>query len=143
MKSFFGQRRTRCITRVMLFVWLLALGTGIANACVVQENHARHGHVGHHDAVHTATPATATVQDALDHDTLPGKLVCQDFCASGQTGMVKQAGDVPATPDVALALGLFWGLAELSADHPAPIPAIDGPPWAERPIFIRFLRLTI
>jgi hypothetical protein len=141
MKSFFNRRRTRCITTVMLFVWLLALGTGIANACVVQVDHARHGHVSHQDAVPTALLATAL--DTLDHGPSQGKLACQIFCASGQTGMVKQPADAPAHPDVAFALGSTWALAELSANHASPMPAMDGPPWTGRPVFIRFLRLTM
>ena len=129
MKSFFSHRRTRFTAAVMLFVWLLALGTGIANACQVQEDHARHGHLSH--------------QEAGDHHTSPAKLACQDFCAAEQTGVVKQQTDAPVHLDVANALVSLWWVASLSADRPFPMAAVDDPPLAERPVFIRFLRLTI
>ncbi len=141
MRSFFNQRRTRYITTVMLFVWLLALGTGIVNACLVQVDHARHGHLSHQDA--TTTAMLTTTLDDSDQDASPGKLLCRTFCASGQTGMVKQPGDVPTHMDVGLALGSVWTFAELLANHASPIPAHIGSPWVERPVFIRFLRLTI
>lgn len=129
MKSFFSHRRTRFTAAVMLFIWLLALGTGIANACLVHEDHARHGHLSR--------------QDAGDHDTSPAKKACQNFCAAEQTGVVKQKTDAPASLDVAPVLVSMWWVAPLSADRPFSLPAFDDPPLAQPPVFIRFLRLTI
>ena len=130
MKPYFSHRRTRFTAAVMLFVWLLALGTGIANACQVQEDHARHGHLSH--------------QEAGDHDTSPAKMACQDFCAAEQTGVVKQQTDAPAHLDVAPVPASMWWVAPLSADRPFSLPALDDPPpLAQPPVFIRFLRLTI
>lgn len=155
MKSFFNQRRTRYTVAVMLFVWLLALGTGIANACLVQEDHARHGHLSHQDAGVTSMTATAldamagdhapveAHPDADDHDTSAGKMACQNFCAAEQTGVVKQQNDAPAHLDDTLVLVSMWWVAPLSADRAFPMPALDDPRWTEPPVFIRFLRLTI
>lgn len=114
----------------MLFVWLLALGTGMANACLVHEDHARHGHFSH--------------QEAGDRDTSTAKMACLDFCAAEQTGVVKQQTDAPAHLDVALAQASMWCVAPLSADRPFSLPALEDPPPMEHPpVFIRFLRLTI
>lgn len=139
----------------MLFVWLLALGTGIANACLVQVDHARHGHLSHYAPVSTAMPATALEAmviphasavghlGAVDHDTSDGHLACQNFCAAEQTGMVKQKIDAPAQLDAALVLASMGWLAPSLADRAFPMPALDDPPWTGPPVFIRFLRLII
>ena len=113
----------------MLFVWLLALATGIANACQVQEIHARHGHLSH--------------EDAGDHHISPAKMACQDFCAAEQTGAVKKQTDAPAYLDFAHLLVSLWWVAPLSVGRPFPMAAVDDPPLTEPPVFIRFLRLTI
>lgn len=155
MKFFFNQRRARYTAIVMLFVWLLALGTGIANACLVQADHARHGHLSQQDAGITSMTATALdaragdhasaegPPDADDHDTSPGKLACQNFCAAEQTGVLKQPDDAPAHLDNAPVLVSMWWVAPLPVDRVFPMPALHDPPWTEPPVFIRFLRLTI
>lgn len=155
MKYFFNQRRVRYTVAVMLFVWLLALGAGIANACLVQEDHARHGHLSHQDDGVTSITATAldamagdhasveVSPDADDHDTSAGKLACQNFCAAEQTGVVKQKIDAPAQLEAALVLASMGWVAPPLADHASQKPALGEPAWAEPPVFIRFLRLTI
>lgn len=155
MKSFFNRGRARCTAAAMLFVWLLALGTGIANACLAQVDHARHGHLSHHDTVLTALPVTAldamavdhaSVEGhpgAIDHTTSPGKMACQNFCAAEQTGVVKQKIDAPAHLDAAQVLASMGWVAPPLADRAFPMPALADPPWTEPPVFIRFLRLTI
>jgi len=143
MKPFFAYRTTRFTATVMLFVWLLALGTGIANACLVQENHARHGHLGYQDTVVTAMPAAAPGAMAVSHDASPGKMACQNFCAAEQTGVVKQKVDAPGHLDAALVLASMWGVAPASADRVFTLPVLGDPAWVEPPVFIRFLRLTL
>lgn len=140
---------------VMLFVWLLALGAGFANACLVQEDHARHGHLSHQDADFTAMPVTAldvmavdhtsaqVHPDAIDHDTSADRAVCQNFCADEQTGVVNPKVDVSAHLDVALVLASIWWEVPSLADHAPLKPALGELTWAEPPVFIRFLRLTI
>lgn len=152
MKSFFNQQKARCTAAAMLFVWLLALGTGIANACLVQVDHARHGHLSHHDTVLTALPVTAldaihasakVHPGAIDHNTSPGTVICQNFCAAEQTGMVKQQTDAPVHLDDALVLVSMWWVAPTSTDRAFQMPALGVPARIEPPVFIRFLRLTI
>ena len=119
-----NRRAIRFTAAVTLFIWLLAVGVGAVNACVVAENHARHGHLDHHDAQ-------------------PAKQACQDFCAAGQTGVVKQATGEPAHPDFMLVFApLAWAVpwSALRVDH---LLTANDSPWLDPPVFIRFLRLTI
>lgn len=127
----------------MLFVWLLALGTGIANACLVQADHARHGHLGHRDADVASMTVTGLDAMADDHGTSADHLACQNFCAAGQTGVVKQPDDAPTHLDSALVLVSRWWVASLPIERAFPMPALDDPSRTEPSVFIRFLRLTI
>lgn len=144
MKSFFSHRTTRFTATVMLFVWLAALGTGIANACLAQDDHPRHGHLSPQGAVATAMLATTLDAMAIDPGKSSAKMACLNFCATGQTGVVKQQDDAPAHPDDALALAsLWWWMAPVPADRASRQPVLGDPAWSEPPVFIRFLRLTI
>ena len=140
---------------MMLFVWLLALGAGIANACLVQEDHARHGHRSHRDSGFTSVIVTEldalTIDHASeeahlgagDHEISLVKLACQNFCTAERTGVVKQQTYEPANLDVALVLTSMWWVASPSADRASQLPALGDPAWSEPPVSIRFLRLTI
>lgn len=143
MMSFFNQRRKRLAAAVALLIWLLALGTGIANACLVQDDHARHGHLSQHDS--DGTSMTIPGMDALadDHDTLPAKVACQNFCRADQSGLIKQQADMPVDLDSALSLASIWWARTPSADRTLQMPSLVDPAWSEQPVFIRFLRLTI
>jgi hypothetical protein len=143
MKSFFSQRRKRFTAAVTLFVWLLALGTGMANACLVQEDHARHGHLSHEEA--SGMLMTASGMDALadDHGTLPEKAACQNFCGAEQATVIKQQVDSPAHLDAALVVAAIWWQGSSSTVGASQVPLLVDPVWSEPPVFIRFLRLTI
>jgi hypothetical protein len=155
MKPFFSHRTTRLTAAAMLIVWLLALGTGVANACLAQEDDAKHGHLNHHDADFTTMPAampdamaddpaaTGAHLEAADHDTASAKQACQNFCAAEQTGAIKQQDKAPAHPDAVLMSASMWWVAPLSAGRISQMPVIAAPVWTGPPLFIRFLRLTI
>jgi hypothetical protein len=157
MKPFTSHRTTRRTAAVMLAVWLMALGTGFANACLVQEDHARHGHLSHPEADSTALPqapmrdiladqydSTSEHLEATDQDhTASEKLACQNFCAAEQSGLLKQADPASAHPDTILMSAAMWRLMPASAGRAAPLAAPDVPGWRGPPLFIRFLRLTI
>jgi hypothetical protein len=130
----------------MLFVWLLALGTGFANACLVQEDHARHGHLvhlGHQDAGVTSMPVSGLDLMDDDHESSPEKKACQNFCAAEQTGVVKPPTDTPAHLDVALVRVSLPPVAPLQADRASQRPDPGDPDGSQPPLFIRFLRLTL
>lgn len=143
MKPFLSHRRIRFTAFVMLFVWTLALGTGFANACLVQEDHARYGHLGHPD-----TGVTSMLVSGLDlmddeHDSSPEKKACQNFCAAEQMGVVKPSADAPAHLDVALVQVSLPPVAPLLADRASQRPDPGDPDGSQPPLFIRFLRLTL
>ena len=91
MKYFFSSRRTRYTAAVMLFVWLMSLGMGVANACLVQQNPAEDEFLGHTRSG-LASQATIERELALDNlakvhvqadenDKSPEKKACLNFCA--------------------------------------------------------------
>ena len=139
----------------MLFIWLLALGAGIANACLVHENHARHGHLGHQGAGFTsmavAGPDALTAGQASvkaptgpgDLNISPGKMACQSFCAAEQTGLAKQKTGGLAHSDFVPVLAAIAWLAPSPAVGASLWPVAAHPAWSEPAVSIRFLRLTI
>ena len=157
MNTLFGYRKKRFAAAAMLFIWLLAVGTGIANACLVQEQHARHGHLdgrhaqagplpfsatGRHGVVHDL--ASATVSRADGQEDRAGVIIaCGNFCAAGQTGAIKHQVEKPAAPDITpVLLGACW------RDPPSFDPICSpqrfrNSDWPDPPAFIRFLRLTL
>lgn len=135
MKSFFNARHTRYTAIVMASVWLMTLGIGIANACLVSDS------LGHH------TPAAQLQSlhhdDADQQQSSSDKAVCLAVCDAQQTAVYKaKQADVhsdlqtipPAHPQ-ALTVAVI-DLNDRSV--PSVVPA-----WREPPVSIRFLRLTI
>jgi hypothetical protein len=149
---FSQSRRLRRFAAHVLLVWLFALGTGIANACVVQLHLQQAGHPVAHDHQHGAlaagqdqnADARANVQspchDGANRTPPPCERLCDGPSAVPQTE--RQAVDL---------LSGFW-LA------PAPLPSFDfqvaaaparivpGESTAWRrpvPISIAFLRLAL
>ena len=144
MKPLFSLRRSRRIAAGLLFVWLLALATGIANACLLQVDHARHGHLAQAEAQTGPAAAHASAgQDAIhEHATSPASQACLNFCAAEQTGLTKTGGEVSAPPALGPAAVHAVGAALCALDGPRPRPALADPAQAP-PVAIRFLRLTI
>ena len=80
---------------MMLFVWLLTVGMGMANACLANEDHARHGHLHHHDvALADQLTAESQLEDAAQLQS-PATTNCQKLCAGAQSSMLKQQGHEP------------------------------------------------
>lgn len=151
-QSGFSRRATRWTAAVMLFVWLMALGTGIANACLANDEHVRHGHLDHRDGAlvsapasgHDPTQVTAPVQrDPGDPSPSPAKVTCQNFCAAGQSSLLKQQGDGPGPLLAAPMLAASWWSAPPSPDRHSLWSVRGDPAGSQPPIPIRFLRLTI
>jgi hypothetical protein len=140
-------QRLRRLALHVLLAWLLALGAGVVNACVVQSGIHNPGHPAAHGDPHAVKPqAHVQAHDAAAHgheshpDTPPCERCCDDPSA------LPQAAKQPNQP-----LSGFW-LAS------APIPSfifqalseVDGAldsssvRWrATIPISIAFLRLTL
>lgn len=135
MKSLFNPRHTRCTAIVMLFVWLMTLGIGVANACLVR------GAQDHNESI---VHIQADQHDDTDKQSQPtDKAVCLSFCAAEQTAFVKikqldAQSDVQAIPALGMS-GLTVVFIDLN-DRPAPVAA---PTRYALPVSIRFSRLTI
>ena len=151
MKTLFCARLKRQTVFVMLFVWLMALGIGVANACLVQQDdhareHSGHSHPGNDPAElieHMTLDPLPTSYIHIDHkDPSLQKLACLDFCEAQQSAAVTDHTDGLADPGLAPVPFLTGLLAP--ADHQmSPQEAFGIPTWSEPPVSIRYLRLTI
>jgi hypothetical protein len=144
MPFHFNRRTTRSTAIAMLFVWLLVLGMGMANACLAEENHARHGHLQHHHDP-GAEPATTEAQpDSHVSPTSPEKAACQNFCADAQSSVCKQQSHEPGLmdPGVALTALARWQVSPVPYS-PSLWALPRDPAWTEPSVAIRFLRLTL
>ncbi len=154
MKPMLCHRRIRFTAAVMLFVWLLTLSVGIANACLLHADHARPGHIGgsgvrdwHEAGTGLDAQVVAQVLEAAagggEGTRLRESIACRTLCVAGQTALPKQKAlawaDLHADP----VLVATWGPASVLAN---PMPEAVGVallPRPEPPVYIRFLRLTL
>lgn len=125
----FGQRTLlRRLAARMLLMWLLALTTGLVNACVIEPEQ-------HHAALSTSYQHPST---HADHP------VCAKFCADGSVSarVLKQQSDkqtpVWLAPPQTVHLAVRAALEPVRAQN-----AERAPEPARVPISIAFLRLTL
>ena len=138
MKSFFNFRRSRHTAVAMLFVWLMTLGIGMANACLLAQvqGQGRHG-------LSEPVPSHGHPNAAV-HQLSPDTPICLSFCAAEQTSVVKvphQLGDAAGFDFVPVLF--LTGLRIPALTRESQPQALDRPTRSEPPLFIRFLRLTI
>ena len=155
MKHMLSHHRTRFTAVMMVFVWLLTLGAGFANACLLHQDHAAGGHtrgVVAHDPLATSAGADAHVvphsvpaQASLHDDDcqLLAADSCRTLCATVQSAVPKQKplpfADLGAEPVLVTTSGPFRVLS-------GPVSVSAGAalaPRPEPPVYIRFLRLTL
>ena len=155
MKPMLSHRRTRFTAMVMLLVWLLTLGAGIANACLLHDDHATTGDArspvaqesqaatsGIDSRVAPHGVAAAAVEQR-EGDELLESFSCQTQCLTVQTTVPKQQPLACADPGTDPVLVTSTGPVRQLA-HPVPVLAgIAFAPRPETPVFIRFLRLTL
>lgn len=150
-------RRTACVT---LLAWVLALMSGVVNACLLQP----HGQTATASSTATSSPefAHAGLIDSTvahvershhdshraqqaDHDAAKedaGKVGCLKFCADESSALAKGKFAQGELPNPAVVAVVEWpplvllpiGTLRISVERPAS----PGPP-----LFMRFLRLTI
>lgn len=135
MFTLFSQRNTRCTAIVMLFVWLMALGVGIANACVIDLAQSHHSNA-------YQSQVTRHVDERLQ-PLAADKQACLDFCANEQSAAVK-AKQQEAAPSVPIVPVIWLSAITVALADPSvrPTPASTRSVH-ERPVAIRYLRLTI
>ena len=146
MKPFSHQRTKRNTTFVALLVWLFALASGMANACLL-EAPGKHPHTA---ATHSTEPshthafvghAAAGDDDVDDQDG--SKESCLKACDDGANAQVKlQAGADLTDPGLAPFGVIVWNattaVASVSARYAILQVPIVGPP-----IRTRYSRLTL
>ena len=135
--------RTRGIARVMVLVWMFALTTSLANACVLSGavHSVSLGQV--HAVEHAADGGIVGTGSDQDHEPGPAKAACQEFCDLEQVTVFKSQApsglDAGAAP---LLQADLWPAPFARAAPRVSLAAYREPPPGP-PVAIRFLRLTI
>ena len=146
MNPFSHQRTKRNTTFVALLVWLFALASGMANACLLQapgkHPHGAAAHSGEAPHTHvTGGHANAVDDDGTDQDS--SKESCLKVCDDGANAQIKlQAGvdmtDPGLAPFVAIAWNAAIAVASVSNRYDILRVPIVGPPFRTR-----YSRLTL
>lgn len=133
-------RTTAKVAKALLFVWLFAIVASWANACLLE---SRGDHVRGAPA-HAATLTTGTAHaSGDDHPDDPGRAACLDLCDDEQSTIPKYGTSiVPGLMAAPMIASTLWSLAIIESSFPRERPLAAAPP-PERPVAIRFLRLTI
>jgi hypothetical protein len=136
----------------MLFVWLMSLGLGVANACLVQQDNGpreyfSQGISGTDLTAHAEREAArdnfATNTAHSDENmSSPEKITCLHFCMAEQRTLITDHLDGFAHPDL-LPILFLTGLSVPTTDQRSSAQAFTSPSWSEPPVTIRYLRLTI
>lgn len=135
---------------VMLFVWLFAVFTSWANACLVQPSAATPDLRAHHERFETGTDHDPAHHAAAGAGTTqapdPAQEACASFCAAEQ-GIVAKAQPWQADSGVqpcVLAMAGFDGWPALTHGRADPRwRPLAAPPPPGPPVAIAFLRLTL
>lgn len=136
----------------MLFVWLMSLGIGVANACLVRQGDGWHEHFSHS---HSGMTSEALIEhdltsdklgkahvDADQNDQSPEKIACLNFCVAEQNTLVRDQAGGSTAQDMVPVLFLTRLLMP-ATDQTYPPQAFASPNRLEPPVSIRYLRLTI
>lgn len=138
--------RKRSIAFTMLLVWMFALLTGVANACLT-EPRGEPAHAGLH-ASQVDHPAQAAVPPLVagqtQHDEHPDKAPCQKSCDESSQTLLKQLPKLD-TPDLQAAAPPLY--TQASGLHLAPAAlvraALAAVPPPSPPPRVQFSRLAL
>ena len=137
MKPLFNSRTKRNSAFVVLVVWLFALASGVANACLVQAREMQaNGSVPAHSSPARNGHAIPTVHVAAIAQHEPGleasKSQCLKVCDDGSQSLQKQKAGLDLThPGLAPLLAVAWSTATpvvsalgLAVFHRPPAPGL-------------------
>lgn len=130
----------------MLLVWIFALLSGVANACLT-EARSELPHVGLHEpqVEHSApAPLHPHAADNAQHDQQPDKAPCQKSCDESSQTLLKQLPK-PDTPDLQAVLAPTWEWAGDLHMPPAALAraALAAVPPPSPPPRVQFSRLAL
>ena len=148
MKPFSNHRTRRNTTFVAMLVWVFALASGMANACLL-ETQGKHAHIGadHQSQAHHAHAHDAVAGDAIavdhDDDADASKESCLKVCDDGSNAQVKLQTGVDLTdPGLAPFVVFAWDATTPVASAPGAFDELQvpvvGPPFR-----LRYSRLTL
>jgi hypothetical protein len=147
MRLFSNTRARRSAAFVVLLVWLFAVASGIANACLLEApgTHSRVAETGLAETVHAPAELAGHAGAAYSHDDDSGnaKESCLKVCDDGSKTPVKlQSGLDLADPGTAPLLAITWGAATpfvSGSCHLAEMQALFVGP----PVRVRYSRLAL
>lgn len=138
----FNQRNTRRTAVVMLFVWMMSLMVGFANACVLDNDHH-----SQRQAFMVSVPVHEldgiSTYDDHSRDDSVALGACKSFCSAEETGIFKYSGNTALTDASTTPLLIQTWINPATDFIEAPRFADSTPNWSPPPVHIRFLRLTI
>ena len=141
-----SRHHRRSVALTMLFVWVFALLSGVANACLT-EPRSELAHAGllasqpHHpaQAAHHSHAA-----DQTPHDRHPDKAPCQKSCDESSQTLLKQLPKLD-TPDLqAAAFPIYTWVSDLRMAPAAPVrAALAAVPPPAPPPRVQYSRLAL
>ena len=147
MKPFQNHRTKRNTAFAMMLVWLFALASGMANACLLESpgTHAHTTKAGYLEAAGSLHALAGHSADVGDHDadSDAARESCLKTCDDGSNAQVKlQVGSDLSDPGAAPLIAIVWGsptrTASMSFGPDDLQPPIVGPPFR-----VRYSRLTL
>jgi hypothetical protein len=147
MKPFSNTRAKRNTAFAVLLVWLFALASGVANACLL-EVRATHGHGAATGTSETAVAngiSAGHVGVVAEHDAAPdsSKAPCLKVCDDGSQSVVKQQITFDLSPPgPALLVAFAWAAAIPVASAPRRMDDLQ-PSTPGLPLRVRYSRLAL
>lgn len=148
LKPLSNSRTKRNTALVMLLVWLFALTSGVANACLLQASESyNHGLPVAHSSAAAAVPEISAdhVEAFTCPEAGPGTLQasCLKACDNGTQALPKQQSVFdPPDPGLALFVALVWTATAVVVSAPNRVGALQ-PPVPQLPVRVRFSRLAL
>lgn len=150
MNLFSSTRTKRRTAFAVLLVWLFAVASGVANACLLEvpEAPGTHAHVAMAGSAPVGDPAPVWAGhleegDGHDDDSHASAPLCLKVCDDGSTALVKlQAGVDRSDPGMPPLVAVVWNAAVPVVSGPCGRVDVQPPP-AGPPLRDRYCRLTL
>ena len=147
MKPFSNHRTKRNTVFAVMLVWLFALASGMANACLLESagTHAHTTKAGHLEATGSLGASAASSADVDDHDddSDAARESCLKNCDDGSNAPVKlQIGSDLSDPGMVPLVAIVWDSSTRTASTSFSLADLQ-PPIVGPPFRVRYSRLTL